>query len=160
MEIRPVVGELFYADGQTDMTMLIVASRNFANAPKYTADSLAPTVCTKRTIGQCSYKSIVLTKSQVTDARQLYLPWKFGLTFGSPMRNLMAKLWVFSHVLLKDPFMTVSLARSQNGLTSSHLKAAQWIGQALDTDRDLLLTAKLPFSKELCSDGSSLQIPA
>ena len=34
MKIRPVGTELFHADGQTDMTKLIVASRNFANAPQ------------------------------------------------------------------------------------------------------------------------------
>jgi hypothetical protein len=38
MKIRPVVAELFHADGrtdgQTDMTKLIVAILNFANAPK------------------------------------------------------------------------------------------------------------------------------
>jgi len=37
MNIRPVGAELFHADGQTDrwtdMTKLIVAFRNFANAP-------------------------------------------------------------------------------------------------------------------------------
>jgi len=33
MEIRPVGAELFHADGGTDMK-LIVAFRNFANAPK------------------------------------------------------------------------------------------------------------------------------
>jgi hypothetical protein len=31
--IRPVGAELFHADGQTDMTKLVVAFRNFANAP-------------------------------------------------------------------------------------------------------------------------------
>jgi len=39
MKIRPVGIELFYAEGrtdrQTDMTKLIVACRNFANASKY-----------------------------------------------------------------------------------------------------------------------------
>jgi hypothetical protein len=37
MKIRPVGNELFHADGQTDryMTKLIVAFRNFANAPKH-----------------------------------------------------------------------------------------------------------------------------
>jgi hypothetical protein len=39
MKIRPVETELFYADGrtdgETDMTKLIVAFRNFANAPKH-----------------------------------------------------------------------------------------------------------------------------
>ena len=35
MKIRPVGAELFHADRQTDMTKLIVAFRNFANAPKY-----------------------------------------------------------------------------------------------------------------------------
>jgi hypothetical protein len=38
MTIRPVGAELFHAEGrtdrQTDMTKLIVAFRNFANAPK------------------------------------------------------------------------------------------------------------------------------
>jgi len=42
MKIRPVGGELFHADGrtdgqtgrQTDMTKLILAFRNFVNAPK------------------------------------------------------------------------------------------------------------------------------
>jgi hypothetical protein len=42
MKIRPMVAELFHADrrtegrtdGQKDMTMLIVAFRNFTNAPK------------------------------------------------------------------------------------------------------------------------------
>jgi hypothetical protein len=33
MKIRPVGAELLHADGQTDMTKLIVAFRNFANAP-------------------------------------------------------------------------------------------------------------------------------
>ena len=32
MKIRPVAAELFHANGQTDMTKLIVAFRNFANA--------------------------------------------------------------------------------------------------------------------------------
>jgi len=32
MKIRPVGAEMFQADGQTDMTKLIVAFRNFANA--------------------------------------------------------------------------------------------------------------------------------
>ena len=34
MKIRPMGAELFHADGQTDMTKLIVAFRNFANASK------------------------------------------------------------------------------------------------------------------------------
>jgi len=35
MKIRPLGAELCHADGQTDrMTKLIVAFRNFANAPK------------------------------------------------------------------------------------------------------------------------------
>jgi len=34
MKISPVVAELFHADGRTYMTKLIVASRNFSNAPK------------------------------------------------------------------------------------------------------------------------------
>jgi hypothetical protein len=34
MKIRPMGAELFHADGRTDMTKLIVAFRNFANASK------------------------------------------------------------------------------------------------------------------------------
>jgi len=34
MKIRLVGAELFHADGQTDMTKLIVAFRNSANAPQ------------------------------------------------------------------------------------------------------------------------------
>jgi len=34
MKTRPVEAELFHADRQTDMANLIVAFRNFANAPK------------------------------------------------------------------------------------------------------------------------------
>ena len=32
--IRPVAAKLFYVDGQTDITNLIIAFRSFANAPK------------------------------------------------------------------------------------------------------------------------------
>jgi Fe-S-cluster formation regulator IscX/YfhJ len=45
MKIRPVGAELFHADGrtdrQTDMTKLIVAFSNFANAPKKHEESKA-----------------------------------------------------------------------------------------------------------------------
>jgi len=34
MKIRPMGVELYHEDGETDMTKLIVAYRNFANAPK------------------------------------------------------------------------------------------------------------------------------
>jgi len=34
MKIRPVGTKSFHADGQTDMTKLRVAFRNFANVPK------------------------------------------------------------------------------------------------------------------------------
>jgi hypothetical protein len=34
MKIRPLGGELFHADGRTDMTKLIVALRSFENVPK------------------------------------------------------------------------------------------------------------------------------
>jgi len=34
MKIRPVGAELLHADGRTDMTKLIAAFHNFANAPK------------------------------------------------------------------------------------------------------------------------------
>jgi len=38
MEILPVGTELLHADGRREMTKLIVAFRNFANAPKLTLD--------------------------------------------------------------------------------------------------------------------------
>ena len=34
MKIRPVGTELFHAEGQTDMTKLILVSRNFVKVPK------------------------------------------------------------------------------------------------------------------------------
>jgi len=34
MKIRPVEFDLFHAGGRTDMTKLLVAFRNFTNAPK------------------------------------------------------------------------------------------------------------------------------
>jgi hypothetical protein len=34
IKIRPVGAELFHADGQTDMTKLLVAFRSFTNAPQ------------------------------------------------------------------------------------------------------------------------------
>jgi hypothetical protein len=34
IKIRPMGGELFHTDGQTDMTKLTVAFRNFVNAPR------------------------------------------------------------------------------------------------------------------------------
>jgi len=40
MKIRPVGAELFHADGQTDMTKLIVAFRGFSNAPKKSCESM------------------------------------------------------------------------------------------------------------------------
>jgi hypothetical protein len=40
MKIGPEGAELFHADGQTDMTTLIVAFRNFANASKYDAQEM------------------------------------------------------------------------------------------------------------------------
>jgi len=34
VKIHPVEAKMFHADRRTDITKLIVASRNFANAPK------------------------------------------------------------------------------------------------------------------------------
>ena len=34
MKIRPAGAQVYHADGQTDMTKLIVAFRNFAKAPE------------------------------------------------------------------------------------------------------------------------------
>ena len=41
MKIRPVGAELHVPCGQTDMTKLIIALRNFANAPKNHKQSCA-----------------------------------------------------------------------------------------------------------------------
>jgi hypothetical protein len=40
MKIRTVEAELFHADGQTDMMKLMVAFRDFANAPKKPAQHI------------------------------------------------------------------------------------------------------------------------
>jgi hypothetical protein len=40
MKIRPVGADLFHADGQTDVTNLIVAFRNFANVPNKLKDKM------------------------------------------------------------------------------------------------------------------------
>jgi len=48
MKIRPVGAKLFHADGRTDMTKLIVAFRNFANAPKNRLWNHHPSVCVSR----------------------------------------------------------------------------------------------------------------
>jgi len=45
LKIRPVGAELFHADGQTDMKKLIVAFRNFANAPKHVPLEYHPSNC-------------------------------------------------------------------------------------------------------------------
>jgi hypothetical protein len=37
--MRPIVSELFYADGRTDITKLRVAIRNFAKAPQNDAEA-------------------------------------------------------------------------------------------------------------------------
>jgi len=41
IKFRPVGDELFHADGQTDMTKLVVTFRNFVSAPK-TSDNVTP----------------------------------------------------------------------------------------------------------------------
>ena len=35
MKIRPLGADLFHKDGRTDMTKLVVAFHNFANAPNH-----------------------------------------------------------------------------------------------------------------------------
>jgi hypothetical protein len=130
MKIFPVGAELFHADGQTDMTKLIVAFRNFAKATKYTGEFFdRQSVRKEQMANVCTNTSFPRSAEYplVTNAHQLHLPWKRGLTLGNPMRNLMTNLWIFSHVLLSFPFMTVSHALSLHELTLSHLKAAQWI---------------------------------
>jgi hypothetical protein len=42
MKIRPVGAELFHADGQTDITKIIVAFRRFGEAPKKVILKLTP----------------------------------------------------------------------------------------------------------------------
>ena len=46
MKIRPVGAELFLTDGRTDMTKLIIAFRNFANAPISEEFSSCHALCT------------------------------------------------------------------------------------------------------------------
>jgi hypothetical protein len=40
MKIRPGGAEVFHSDGETDMTTLIIAFRNFANAPQMGSPAL------------------------------------------------------------------------------------------------------------------------
>jgi hypothetical protein len=46
MKICPIETELFNADGQTDITRLIVTFRIFANAPKINCENLIATLYT------------------------------------------------------------------------------------------------------------------
>jgi hypothetical protein len=59
MKIHPVVAELFDADGQTEMTKLIVGFRNFANAPK----------------SEQKYTYFKIRISQINDALHLLNNW-------------------------------------------------------------------------------------
>ena len=45
MKLRPAGAELFHVDGRTDMTKLIVASRNFVKAPKNEKHQLHVSTC-------------------------------------------------------------------------------------------------------------------
>ena len=49
MKIRPVGAELFHADGQTNLTELTVALRNFSKAPKNHNEQLSKISSTKKT---------------------------------------------------------------------------------------------------------------
>ena len=51
MKIRPVGAELFHADGRTGMTKLIVAFRNFVDAPKSQRRSIFTLDCSQKTSG-------------------------------------------------------------------------------------------------------------
>ena len=44
MKIRPVGAESFHADGQTEMTKLIVTFRNFVSMPKKLICHIGPTM--------------------------------------------------------------------------------------------------------------------
>ena len=55
--------ELFHEDGQTDMTKLTVAFRNFANAPKTAGLSIHLQICTREMPGfNLGHPSAVLRK--------------------------------------------------------------------------------------------------
>jgi len=64
MKILPVGTELFHADRRTDMTMLTVAFRNSANAPKYdnlfTENKITRQYPVKRT-GQTEQKDLAVS---------------------------------------------------------------------------------------------------
>jgi len=73
----PVEAEFFHADGQTDMTELIIASRNFANAPKNGTYSFTESLrgfcslgwrkfCFRREV--CTANKRCLTRSSVSDS--------------------------------------------------------------------------------------------
>ena len=56
MKFRPMGDELLYADGRTDMTNLIIAFRNFANAPKKLGQQRMPrSILAARAIGSPTF---------------------------------------------------------------------------------------------------------
>ena len=55
MKMCPVGAELFHADGWTDMTKLIVAFRNFVNAPKNDQSTISDMI-PEITIRRCRAK--------------------------------------------------------------------------------------------------------
>ena len=80
MKIRPVAVELFHADGMTNMTKLIVAFRNFANAPHYrSADTHTHTHAHARTHAH-THKTRSFQNS--TFFPRNYLAFEFVLLYG------------------------------------------------------------------------------
>ena len=61
MKIRPVGAELFHANGWTDITKVIVAFRNFVNAPK----NRVPTLQTMHCISDAKANQLMLFREVI-----------------------------------------------------------------------------------------------
>jgi hypothetical protein len=65
MNICPVEAELFHEDRRTDKTKVIVALRNFLNAPKTNNSSKKPTIALTKTTIALTKPTIALTKPTI-----------------------------------------------------------------------------------------------
>jgi len=87
MKIRPVGAELFHADGRTDMTNVVVAFRNFVNAPK---NGIKNYVCSVLFIRDCSrrkYRLLGTVSFNFSTINSIFLKL-FYISFYRPILEL------------------------------------------------------------------------
>ena len=71
MKIRPVGPDLFHADGETDMTKLTVASRNFANLSKNAWVATFPSLSPCYKLGTTKVTTAFPTEQQDQSGRRI-----------------------------------------------------------------------------------------